>query len=146
MVPKLIEILRRYFEQEALHYKIEAAFLYGSRAKGFSRPDSDVDLAVLFEDEEVSEEKIFSRLNAMAMGLMQILSCEVNLIPVYKDFRRPLLYYNVIVNGVPVFMKDLRHHARLVNEAIYQMEDFEIFGRSWQITLARRNLQEIGNG
>lgn len=143
MVPELVETLRRYFEQEAVSYKIEAGFLYGSQASGFPRPDSDMDLAVVFEEEEASEEEIFSRLNAMAMRLIEVLGCEVNLIPVYKDFRRPMLYYNAIVKGIAVFMKDQRHHARLVNEAIYHMEDFETFGRGWQIVLTRRNLEQI---
>jgi len=142
----LIERLRDYFQQEAVCFKIKAVFLYGSQVTGLSRPDSDVDLAIVFEDEEMSKEQIFDRMNDLTLTLTEILDGEVNLIPIDRDFSRPMLYYNAIVKGIPLFMADPRYYAKLVNEAIYQMEDFEMFGRSWQIGLARRNLQETGNG
>jgi len=59
----LIESLRDYFHHEAIRFKIKAVFLFGSQARGLSRPDSDVDLAIVFEDEEISEEELFDRMN-----------------------------------------------------------------------------------
>ena len=142
----MIERLRDYFRQEAVRFKIEAVFLYGSQATGLPRPDSDVDLAIAFEDEEMSKEEIFDRINALALKLTEILDFEVNLIAIDKDFGRPMLYYNAIVKGIPIFTAHPEYHTWLVNQAIHQMEDFEIFGRTWQIGLARRNLREIWNG
>lgn len=146
MVSHLIERLRDYFQQEAVCFKIKAVFLYGSQATGLPRPDSDVDLAIAFEDEEMSKEEVFDRMNDLAFKLVEILDCEVNLIAIGEDFSRPMLYYNAIVKGTPIFTTHLEYYTWLLNEAVYQMEDFEIFGRGWQIDLARHNLREIGNG
>lgn len=33
--------------------------------------------------------------------------------------------------------------AALLNEAIFQMEDFSIFGVGWQLEVADRNIKEI---
>lgn len=146
MVSHLIETLQNYFQHEAVRFKIKAVFLFGSQAAGLSRPDSDVDLAIVFEDEEMSKEKIFDHMNALGIRLTEILGCEVNLIAIDKDFSRPMLYYNAIVKGISIFTVDSQYYFCLLNEAIYQMEDFEIFGRGWQIALARRNLREIRSG
>jgi predicted nucleotidyltransferase len=142
----IVETLRKYFEREALRLGVEAAFLYGSWAAGFPRFGSDIDVAVLFENEDISENEVFKLLNVIMFSLAKILFCEVNVIPIYTDFRKPMLYYNAIIKGIPVFFKDDLKYIRLINEALYQMEDFEIFGRTWQIGLARRNLREIQNG
>ena len=146
MASRLIESLRDYFHHEAIRFKIKAVFLFGSQAGGLSRPHSDVDLAIVFEDEEISEEELFDRMNVLTIKLIEILGCEVNLIAIDKDFSRPMLYYNAIVKGIPIFAKHPQYYTRLLNEAIYQMEDFEIFGRDWQIALAKRNLREIQSG
>ena len=146
MFRHLIERLRDYFQQEAVCLKIKAVFLYGSQAAGLPRPDSDVDLAIVFEDEEMSKEEVFGRINDLAFKLIEILDCEVNLIAIGKDFSKPMLYYNAIVKGIPIFVAHPKYYTWLVKQAIDHMEDFEIFGRGWQIDLARRNLQEIWNG
>jgi predicted nucleotidyltransferase len=139
----IVETLRKYFEREALRFGVEAAFLFGSWAAGLPRFRSDVDVAVLFENKDISENEVFKLLNVIMFSLAKILFCEVNAIPIYTDFRKPMLYYNAIIKGIPVFFKDDLKYIRLINEALYHMEDFEIFGRQWQIDYARRNLEEI---
>ncbi len=122
------------------------AFLYGSRSRGIPRPDSDIDLAVVFKDEGLSTEKIFQRLTAMSASLSELTGLEVSLIPIYPDFRKPMLYYNAIVLGIPVFLQDPAQYIRLRNEAILQMEDFQIFGPEWSISITRRNLEVLNHG
>ena len=139
----IIETLQNYFEREALRFGIEAAFLYGSWAAGLPRVESDIDIAVLFDNDDLSELEVFKRLNAITLCLAKILTPEVNTIPIYTDFRKPMLYYNAIIKGIPVFSKDDLKYIRLINEALYHMEDFEIFGRKWQIEIALNNLEEI---
>ncbi len=56
-----------------------------------------------------------------------------------------MLYYNVIVKGVPLYIKDDSKYLNLRNEALYQMEDFELFGRGWQIAVSRKNLEGLGD-
>ena len=138
-----MEALRDYFQREGTKRGVEVAFLYGSWASGFPRLESDIDIAILFENERASEDLIFEWLNAISLHLTKSLGSEVNVIPIFSDFRKPMLYYNAIVRGIPVFIKDYSRYVQWVNEALHQMEDFGIFGRQWQIALTRSNLEEI---
>jgi len=138
----LVKALRDYFQKEAERFQVQCAFLYGSRAKGLPRVDSDADVAVLFADEPADRE-LFERLTALSLDLSESIGLEVEIIPLYRDFRRPLLYYNAIVMGIPVYIKDFSEYVSLVNEAIFHLEDFELFGLEWQKSLARKKLEAI---
>jgi predicted nucleotidyltransferase len=140
---RIVETLRSYFQREASRFKVDVAFLYGSWAVGFPRLDSDIDIAVLFDGEGIPEDEVFERLTAITLDLIKSLSSEVNIIPIYRDFRKPMLYYNAIIKGIPLFFTSRQKYIVLINEALYHMEDFETFGRKWLIDLATRNLEEI---
>ncbi len=79
-------------------------------------------------------------LPSFSVALMRMLRVEANVLPVYLDFRKPMLYYNAIVRGIPVFLREPEGYSRLRNEAIFQMEDFQLFGVKWQLDVAKRNL------
>ena len=138
----LMEALREYFQRKGTKLGVDVAFLYGSWASGFPRLESDIDIAILFENEQASEDLIFEWLNEISLHLTKSLGSEVNAIPIFSDFRKPMLYYNAVVKGIPVFIKDYSRYVQWVNEALHQMEDFGIFGRQWQIALTRSNLEE----
>ena len=138
-----IEKLKSIFADKAEPWGIQMAFLYGSRAWGSPRQDSDVDLAVVFENGEMSEEEVFAAMTAISVFLEKELGLEVNTIPIFEDFRKPMLYYNAMVKGIPVLVKDHGKYLAMRNEAIFQMEDFEIFGERWQLDVARRNLAAL---
>lgn len=138
----LTNSLKDYFQKEAERFQVDCAFLYGSRGRGLPRFDSDVDVAVLFADEP-KEKELFERLTALSFALSESIGLEVEMIPLYRDFRRPLLDYNAIVMGIPVYIKDFSDYINLINEAIFQLEDFELFGLEWQKSLARKKLEAI---
>ncbi len=142
---KLIEQLEDYFKENARRFNIETAFLFGSRAGGFPAKYSDVDIGILFDNNEFTDEDVFLRITDISMELSGTVNLEINVIPVYCDFRKPLLYYNVIVLGKPLYIGNLDKYASLKNEAIFQMEDFNIFGEKWMIEVAKNKLKEIIN-
>lgn len=39
--------------------------------------------------------------------------------------------------------KCIKRYAALLNEAIFQMEDFSMFGIRWQLDIAEKNLEEL---
>ena len=119
------------------------AFLYGSWARGSPRQDSDIDVAILFSKEISSEEEIFKHITDISLLLSSGLCSEVNVIPISLDFGKPMLYYNAIVSGIPMFLGDFDRYVDLKNEAIFQMEDFNIFGRDWQLAVAKSNLEAL---
>lgn len=142
---QIISKCKSFFKKNASYYKLENAFLYGSWARGYPRQDSDLDIAVMFLEESCSEDMAFERITAMSISLANEISLEANIMPIYRDFNEPMLYYNAIVLGEPVFIKDDSKYIDLKNEAIYQMEDFTIFGIDWQINAAKKNLEMISH-
>jgi len=135
---KLISEMKDFFKQRASQYHIDVAFLYGSWARGYPKQDSDVDLALLFSSEINSQDKIFFLINDISYKLGERLSKEVNIISISRDFGHPMLYYNAIILGIPLFVKDYDRFLSLKLEAIYQAEDFELFGVRWQQEIAKR--------
>ena len=88
---ELVEYLRRFFADCADACEIDMAFLYGSRAKGLPRIDSDVDVAVLFGKQDLSEEEAFARIADISLKLANLLKMEVNVLHIHDDFRKPML-------------------------------------------------------
>jgi len=140
---KIILKLNVYFKQKASGYHIEMAFLYGSWAKGYPHHDSDLDLALLFSSQIKSEEYTFQLITQISYELSKDLGREVNIIPIYSDFPHPMLYYNAIILGIPLYIKDKDKFIQLKLESIYQMEDFQIFGITWQRKVAQDTFKEI---
>ncbi len=135
-------ILECHFKEISDACGIEMAFLYGSWARGYPKESSDVDIAVVFTETN-DEEKVFEKITDLTLSFMGKIKSEVNIIPIFWDFRKPMLYYNAIVLGIPVFIRDQDKYAALLNEAIFQMEDFSIFGTGWQLAVAEKNIKEL---
>lgn len=137
---EMIRHLKDFFENNGVRYNLQMVFLYGSWARGFPKYDSDVDIAILFLDEPSSEDESFEKITSLSLSLSEALGREVNVIQVYKDFRKPMLYYNAIILGLPVYTLDKNEYIRIKNDAIYHMEDYSIFGLNWQYEVAAKNL------
>ena len=124
---------------------MRAAVIFGSRAGGFPREDSDMDFAVAFEDEP-DDDIAYGRLTEMSLLLSDLTGRDVDMIAIDREFRKPMLYYNAIVQGIPVYRKCDDDIIRLRKRAIDEMEDFTLFGLRWQAEVARRNLEALKNG
>ena len=140
---EILTLLKSFFEESASAYKIEMAFLYGSWARGFPKSSSDVDVAIVFSEEPGTEDEAFTIITDISLVLGKKLRLDVNVIPIYSDFRKPMLYYNAIVLGIPVFIGNQDRYIFLRNQAIFQMEDFTLFGTNWQLEIAKKNLEDI---
>ncbi len=142
----ILENLKSLFKVSAVHYGIDMAFLYGSWAGGNPREDSDVDVAVWFHSDAISRDEVFDRITDLSIEISRLLGKEVNLLVLTRDFEHPMLQYNAIVLGIPVFIREFDRYASLKMEAIFQMEDFGIFGRRWQLEVGERRLQGAFHG
>ena len=137
----LILRLKEFFKKKDSQYHIEMVFIYGSYASGYPRIDSDIDLGILFDARIESPDEIFSLITALTYELDKELNKEVNIISILRDFSKPMLYYNAIVLGTPVFVKNNNQLLSLKLEAIHQMEDFQLFGIPLQQHLAQKLLR-----
>lgn len=140
---EIINGLKNFFSEKARHYGLEMAFLFGSWARGYPKENSDVDIAIVFIEEPDSDEELFRHLDDISLSLSNELGWEVNSIVIQSNFNKPMLYYNAIILGIPVFISDRDKYVRLRNEAIFQMEDFSLFGIDWQVRITRKNLEEL---
>jgi len=139
---EIISALKAYFQDKADAYDIDMAFLYGSWASGFPKRESDIDIAVIF-DNEIEEEKIFEILTSVSLELIYILKSEVNVLCIDKELSKPMLHYNAIIQGIPIFLKDFTRYVDIRLKAISQMEDFSIFGTRWQSEVVKRRLERF---
>jgi predicted nucleotidyltransferase len=140
---EIINKLRQFFEEKALHYGLELVFLYGSWARGFPKEESDIDIAVVFSEGPISDDELFRAINDISLSSSEDLGRDVNIVILRPDFREPMLYYNAIILGIPVFVKNAETYINIKNEAIYHMEDFSLFGIDWQLRNAKKNLEDL---
>lgn len=139
----ILKKLKSFFEGAAAHYGIGMAFLYGSWARGNPHDDSDMDVAILFDSDALNKKKIFNRITDFSTNLSHLLDKEVNILVITRDFESPMIQYNAIVLGIPIFIKEFDRYKSLRMEAIFQMEDFSIFGRGWQLEIGERRLKGV---
>ena len=139
----LVSKLSAFFLEKADQFDIEMVFLYGSFAGGYPKIESDIDLGILFAPGLKDHFKIHSLLTDISYQLTLQLKREVNIVNINPDFDHPMLYYNIIVSGMPLYVKDNDRFLSLKLEALYQMEDFQLFGAKWQNDLSRKILQEL---
>ncbi len=140
---KLVSKMKAFFEQSASQYHIDIVFLYGSWATGYPKQDSDIDLAILFSSKISEQSKIFLLISGISYKLGEQLNKEVNIISISRDFEHPMLYYNAIISGIPLFVKDYDRFLSFKLEAISQAEDFELFGVHWQQEIAESLIHSI---
>lgn len=139
---KLINALKSLLKKNADKFDIKTAFLFGSWSEGTPNIESDVDIAVVF-DQDISDDKAFANITDISLILERCTGFDVNVLHIHPDFREPMLYYNAIVSGIPIFSDNFSRYVDLRNEAIYQMEDFSIFGIDWQQRATQVNLNKL---
>jgi predicted nucleotidyltransferase len=142
---EVITALKSYFLSKANIYDIEMAFLYGSWAGGYPKKESDIDVAVL-STHEMGEDKAFDMVSNLSLELTDLLRHETNVLYIDSDLSKPMLHYNAIVHGIPVFIRNFTKYADIKIKAISQMEDFSIFGIKWQSEIVEKRLEAINRG
>lgn len=140
----LIKDLKRYFGDNAAKYGIEMTFLYGSYAFGYEKIESDIDIAVtLAEDLGSDRDTVFGVINDLSYDLGGILGREVSVVVIDEEFSKPMLFYNAVIHGIPLFILNKGKYISLVIRALNEMEDFRIFGPKWQLEIAERKLAKV---
>lgn len=142
----IAEGIREFFKKHAQSLSIEMALLYGSFARGIPDAGSDIDIAVLFDPEDMADEKVFETISGLSIKLAKRFKREANIITVRPEKWKPMLYYNVIVLGEPLFVRSENKYHSMRWEAIRQMEDFAAMGIAWQIVAAKASLRRLGDG
>lgn len=139
---EIIQVLKGYFQHRADFFNIDLAFLYGSYASGHPVEESDIDVAVM-SSKEMDKDRTFDIVSRISLELTEKLKRNANVLYIDAELSKPMLHYNAIVHGIPVFIKDFEQYADLRLKAISVMEDFSLFGTKWQAEIARRRLEAL---
>jgi len=92
------EAVRRFLSLLANRYDVAGAILYGSRARGTHRPDSDADVAVLLRGAH-----------------QRFLSAKLDMADVAFDV---LLETNILISPLPVWLDEWEHLEDYSNPAL----------------------------
>ncbi len=100
------EAVRRFLSLIAVHYDIAGAIVYGSRARGTHRPNSDADVAVLLNGEH--QRFLTTKLGMADVAFDVLLETGINIspLPVWLDewehpenYSNPALLQNIASEG-----------------------------------------------
>ncbi|MBV9287792.1 MAG: nucleotidyltransferase domain-containing protein [Hyphomicrobiales bacterium] len=107
--PESEEAIHRFLRRVADRYDLAGAILYGSRARGTHRPDSDADVAVLLKGEHQKILKVALAMSDMAYDVLLETGINISPLPVWLDeWERPERYSN------PTLLRNIaREGARL---------------------------------
>lgn len=130
----ILPTLREHFSREA--GDLVAVYLFGSVARGTERPDSDVDLGVVFGSHGKPTIEQLDRLAALQSTLSQVLGREVDLVGF--DAAPPDLVHQAFLDKVLVF--EGNHDARIEFEIQARNEYFDLLPllQSYRRTVLKR--------
>ncbi len=112
---------------------VRLAYLFGSRARGRSRADSDIDVGVLLDDEAAREER-GAVVRRLAGRLGRVVSSALLDVVVLND-APALLRHRVLRDGVLLFARSPEDRVRFAVKAIRDYQDGQV--RREQATRAR---------
>ena len=101
------EAVRRFLVLVASRYDMAGAIVYGSRARGTHRPDSDADVAILIKGEHQRVLTTTLALADVAYDVLLETGINISPLPVWLDqwehperFSNPALLHNIAREGV----------------------------------------------
>lgn len=116
------QLLARVASALVAREEVLDAYVFGSRARGQARSDSDVDVAV-YVDEARARDGVWGYQAELATALMAALgAADVDVVVLN---RAPiLLYHRVLRDGVRVLSRDLRATTTRAGQALSRYFDF----------------------
>jgi predicted nucleotidyltransferase len=101
------QAIQAFLQKVAERYDVAGALLFGSRARGESRPDSDVDIAILLHGPRQSRVDTALEMADIAFDVMMELGVLIEALPLWEDeweyperFSNPALIDNIRHEGI----------------------------------------------
>lgn len=114
LTPQIIELIHQ-------HSAVDAIYLYGSRAKGIEREDSDWDIGVLFQTYLQDVLDAHARPQTVEAMLQKQLKQYDKISVVDAELVQPALQYNIICGDV-LYDRNVPHVKQFENSVISKIE------------------------
>jgi len=131
----VIATLEAYFTGKS---EISAVYLFGSYARGLQRPDSDVDIALLFENADPA--KVSEYTDAHYLAIARILRKELHLVPLNRAPER--LLNQIFSRGQCILVNNPKEHAMFKMTAFAKIADFGFYRPKFEEAFTRKLMQE----
>ncbi|MDP2630076.1 MAG: DUF86 domain-containing protein [Candidatus Uhrbacteria bacterium] len=134
MIENTITKLKEYFSKRD---DVVLAFLFGSRAKGLTRPSSDWDIAVYLTPRqwgELETKYAYVGESVIRADIGRMVSSDVDCVILNRA--RPSLVFSVLNSGAPLANKDMRLYFTLLSRTHYDAVDY------WNFVQEYRTLYE----
>jgi predicted nucleotidyltransferase len=105
--------------------EVRLAWLFGSRARGRARPDSDWDIAVLVEEAAAADAGAVKRTIFRLAGALGRAVPSESIDLVLLNRAPALLRHRVLRDGVPLLVRSESERVRFMIRAIREYQDFE---------------------
>lgn len=125
---------------------VRLAYLFGSRASGRARADSDIDVAVLLDPERVGGAEAYGREVRRLAGALGRVVSSASLDIVLLNEAPCLLRHRVLAGGRLLFARSEQERVRYAIRTIREYQDFEPRLRQYAGRRLARLSQENGDG
>ncbi|NLK34526.1 MAG: nucleotidyltransferase domain-containing protein [Gracilibacteraceae bacterium] len=125
--------LREFINGVDREYPIELAYLFGSYARGTENSQSDIDIALLFQNQYTKYEELIIRGQIIDKGL-SVFSRPIDLVSL--NSAPPLLKYEII--GDSLILKDSKTRSSFESLAIREYFDFQYYSRIYNEAVISR--------
>lgn len=118
---------------------IAAVYLYGSYASGQAQPQSDVDLAILFDNRDL--DFVNKRMKEIHIELTRHLRKDLHLTAL--DFAGELLLKQILKTGNCLLVNDTKKLAYFTMSALSRIVDFQYHLDKMQSAMTRRVMEDL---
>ena len=116
-------ILKKEVARLAKKYELKLVMLFGSSSRGSALTDSDIDLAILAN--ENFYEKKYSDFSYDLTEVENTLKKNIDIVPISNY--NPLLLYNIFNDGEALYIRDEDEYASIRSWARFSYEDNQRF-------------------
>ena len=134
LLEKLVEFLDRINQQ----YPIEFAYLFGSFATEKYNKESDIDIAIMFQEKYQFKKEAIIKGNIIAMG-MKYFQRKLDVISL--NSATPLLKYEVVKKGS--LLKESKRRAEFESLALREYFDFQYYAEIYNKAMIEAIKKEI---